>query len=275
MKESPLVYGPSQITSPVCIDCLQCIQSDEFLMNLCCKICGWPLCSVCAKKIDCKHAECDITIERGKKISMKQYFNPHPMYQWITTLRCLLLSHQSPEKYNKLLKLESHCDERRGTLQWQNDSNNIAKFILRFFNCSNRWTEDIIMKMNGIVQINGHEVPLTEPPHVAIYDNASLLEHSCAPNLTKSFTNSGQIKLWAPYTIRKGEHLSICYSDALWGTIARRNHLYQTKLFYCDCYRCIDYTEFDTNYSLFRCQNGNCTDVCFPKSFDDIESDWR
>lgn len=275
LKESPLVYGPSQLTNPVCIDCLQGLQSDELESNYSCAKCGWPLCVQCTEKAECKHIECDITVLRGKKIAMKQYLNPHPMYQWVTTLRCLLLEEQAPDKFAKLIQLESHCSERRGTLQWRSDLETVARFVLRFFNCPSRWNEDHIMKINGIVQINGHEVPLTEPPHVAIYDKASLLEHSCAPNLTKSFTNDGRIKLWAPNGIRKGDHLSICYSDALWGTVARRNHLIQTKMFRCDCLRCGDITEFGTSYSLFRCQCGDCDGICAPKSFDETDFNWR
>ena len=44
--------------------------------------------------------------------------------------------------------------------------------------------------------------------------------------------------------ISKGEHLSIMYTHSLWGTQARRAHLYDTKKFWCLCPRCKDATEF-------------------------------
>ena len=52
--------------------------------------------------------------------------------------------------------------------------------------------------------------------------------------------------------IKKGEHFSIMYSHALWGTQARRAHLFETKKFWCFCPRCKDATEFGKQFSLMR-----------------------
>ena len=43
--------------------------------------------------------------------------------------------------------------------------------------------------------------------------------------------------------IAKGEHLSIMYTHSLWGTQARRSHLNDVKMFWCNCKRCADPTE--------------------------------
>lgn len=196
------------------------------------------------------------------------------MYQCIMVLRCLLLKERDSVRYEKLMKLESHCEERCGSLQWLNDRESVAKFIPKFFNCSKQWTEEEILKMSGIVQVNGHEIPLTDPPHVAIYDLASLIEHSCAPNLTKSFSAEGHIVVWSPKQINKGEHLSICYSDMLWGTEARQNHLLQAEMIRCECMRCNDVTELGTNYSALRCTRAECTGLILPKSLAEWSKDW-
>lgn len=58
------------------------------------------------------------------------------------------------ETWDKLIQLESHCDERRGSVLWLNDREGVAKFIQRFFKC-NKWSEEEILKVAGIVQING------------------------------------------------------------------------------------------------------------------------
>ena len=50
--------------------------------------------------------------------------------------------------------------------------------------------------------------------------------------------------------IRKGEHFSIMYSHSLWGTQARREHLFATKKFLCFCPRCKDATEFGKQFPL-------------------------
>lgn len=253
LKESPLIRGPSQITCPVCIFCLQGLEETDINEDQACSECGWPICIECKNDKRTQHDECEITVARGSMFTLQHYFNPHPMYQCLTVLRCLLLKEHSPDKWQKLIQLESHCEQRCGTPQWCNDKEGVARFIPRFFKCAGKWNENEMLKVSGIVQINGHEVPLTDPPHVAIYDLASLVEHSCTPNLTKSFTSKADLIFWAPNPIKKGEHLSICYSDALWGTANRQNHLLQTKMFRCECIRCMDSTEFDTYFSAIKC----------------------
>lgn len=107
----------------------------------------------------------------------------------------------------------------------------------------------------SLVQVNGHEVPLTEPHHVAIYESTSMFEHSCKANCSKSFTSNCGVLISAAVNIKKGDHFSICYTDALWGTFNRRHHLSQTKFFWCSCPRCADVTEYGTYFSGIRCQN--------------------
>lgn len=278
LKESALIRGPSQITYPVCILCLQGLEESDIDNDQACERCGWPLCKQCKQKSNSKllpHAECDFTIKRGDKISIQHHLVPHPTYQCITVLRCLLMKDTAPDKWEKMLRLESHCDLRRGSLQWHNDREGIAKFIGRYFKCPHRWEEEEVLKVAGIVQVNGHEVPLTDPAHVAIYDLASLVEHSCAPNLIKSFTSKGDLVLWAPNPIEKGDHLSICYSDALWGTANRQNHLHQTKMFQCDCSRCLDNTEFGTYFSAIKCNGDNCNGLLLPARANQWNGTWQ
>lgn len=49
--------------------------------------------------------------------------------------------------------------------------------------------------MNCLFQINGHEVPFTEPPFVAVYNITSMLEHNCKANCSKSFTGRGEVNM--------------------------------------------------------------------------------
>lgn len=58
------------------------------------------------------------------------------------------------------------------------------------------------------MQINGHEVPTTEPPHMAVYDAASYFEHSCYANCSKSFTEKEGLIIRAAVPINKGEIIS-------------------------------------------------------------------
>ena len=49
--------------------------------------------------------------------------------------------------------------------------------------------------------------------------------------------------------IAEGEHISTMYSHAMWGTVARRDHLFSTKKFWCSCERCQDITESGSDLS--------------------------
>ena len=62
-----------------------------------------------------------------------------------------------------------------------------------------------------------------------------------------------KLQIRAAVPIRKGDHISIMYSDPMWGTANRQQHLYETKFFRCRCPRCLDPTEMSTDFSSLRC----------------------
>ena len=64
---------------------------------------------------------------------------------------------------------------------------------------------------------------------------------------------SVQFQIRAAVPIRKGEHISIMYSDPMWGTANRQHHLYETKFFRCRCPRCLDPSELHTEFSSLKC----------------------
>lgn len=177
------------------------------------------------------------------------------------------------------MDLESHCEQRHGSAQWQADRTSIAQFIPRYYKCDNSWTEEEILKVAGILQINGHEIPLTEPPYVAVYHRASFFEHDCVPTVAKSFTITGDVVFWAPRDIKKGEHLSISYTDVMWATPNRQLHLKATKIFDCECIRCLDTTEMGTYLSALKCtvktEEGTCGGMVLPEKFQNVEVPWK
>ncbi|XP_066992454.2 SET domain-containing protein SmydA-8 [Anabrus simplex] len=262
LKEVPLIAGPPQITAPVCLGCYKPLTSSTSVE---CLRCGWPLCSSKCAENPAHIPECRATSEwKKEKVSIRDFEISHPTYQSVTVLRCLYQRDYNPAVWNKLSSLESHCQHRRGTPKYEQDRVAIAKFIRRFFKVDS-FSEDEILRVCGIVQVNGHEVPVTEPPHVAIYDTASMLEHHCRPNCSKSFTSTGVLLVHTAVPIRKGDHLSICYTDAMWGTANRRHHLHETKFFWCRCERCADPTEFGTYFSALRCHTSGCAGYVLPE----------
>ncbi|XP_021915499.1 protein msta isoform X2 [Zootermopsis nevadensis] len=263
LDEQPLVAGPSQVTPPVCLGCYRILTEQSACA---CLDCGWPMCSEDCARTPAHRAECDITkLKKGSKVTVRNFLQPHPIYQCVTTLRCLYLRDSDPVKWERLQSLESHCEERKKTRRYEDDRVTVAQFLRHFFHLQD-FEQEEILRVCGILQVNGHEVPVTDPPHVAVYDQASLLEHSCRPNCSKSFTPDGGLIIHALEPILKGQHLSICYTDALWGTANRRHHLAETKFFWCRCVRCADPTEFGTYFSAVRCLSKTCDGYLVPEN---------
>ena len=110
-----------------------------------------------------------------------------------------------------------------------------------------------IMSLCGVLFINAHEVPVSATPTVGLYETVSYLEHNCVNNASKHFDMNSTVFIRAAVPIKKGEHISISYSDPMWGTRNRKHHLMETKYFECGCARCIDPSEFGTHFSSIRC----------------------
>ncbi|XP_051169947.1 SET domain-containing protein SmydA-8-like [Leptopilina boulardi] len=260
-EEKPLVAGPLQDTLPLCLNCYVILSVES---SKPCDKCGWPLCTNCQEH----GPECNFTIKhKDTKISITDFDYPHPTYNCITVVRAMCLKESDPDAYARLLNLEGHCTESNSNDQFNFDEcRNIAQFIKRVFKTT-EFTENEIAKIAGILKINGHEVPITEPAHMAVYDSGSFFEHSCRANCSKSFTENGGIIIRAAFPISKGEHLTICYTDPLWGVINRRHHLLRTKFFECTCQRCIDPTEFKTMFNALLCSKRECSGFMLPRSF--------
>lgn len=74
----------------------------------------------------------------------------------------------------------------------------------------------------------------------ALYYFGCLMEHSCVCNTVHTFedaSKSYQITVRAGVPIKKGDHITTSYTHVLWGTQARRKHLWETKYFWCTCPR--------------------------------------
>jgi len=57
-----------------------------------------------------------------------------------------------------------------------------------------------------------------------------ILEHSCINNASKHFDGDFRVVVRAAVNIKKGEHISINYSDPMWGTASRQLHLGRIQL---------------------------------------------
>lgn len=134
-------------------------------------------------------------------------------------------------------------------------------------------TEQDIKHILGIFSVNSHEIACTNSSKQGIYKTASMIEHSCFSNCYKHFDDDDIIYIRTSTLIKKGERISINYSDPIWGTTTRQMHLWETKGFYCSCIRCKDPTELGSYYSAINCTN--CKDgYMLPKNPLDSKSEW-
>lgn len=114
----------------------------------------------------------------------------------------------------------------------------------------------------------------------AIYPSASMMNHSCEPNITNSFVNDYLI-VQASKNISKGEEVFNCYGPHFQNSKLRdRQEILRGQYFFeCKCVRCSSNEEFLNKFEALKCQqcsgpvyNTVCTE-CRSKQDCDSESD--
>ena len=85
----------------------------------------------------------------------------------------------------------------------------------------NDTSDALFHKIAGIIDVNCFEIS-NEVEISAIYEQACLMEHNCIPNTIYTFDsadNDFRITVRAATKIPKGEHISISYTNLLWGKL--------------------------------------------------------
>ncbi|CAH0725549.1 unnamed protein product, partial [Brenthis ino] len=296
LTELPLIFGPKAMPDPEasmpCVGCYKPVFTD---IGERCSRCGWPVCSGnCPGLKDPRHhgVECDILSVRPECVldNMAEYYR----HDALLPLRCLLLQNTEPDKWRKLLEMQSHMEFRApGTEIYEEVNEFIVEYLMNNFinklddSIKKKYlknvTADLIHIICGIIDTNALEIRLPDGSELnALYANTCLLEHSCIPNTKHIFNLSKdnglyRIKIKAVVPITKGSHIATMYSHALWGTQARRQHLKDTKYFSCKCLRCSDPTELGTYLSAMKCfgdDRGPCDGVHLPEDPLNEETDW-
>lgn len=99
---------------------------------------------------------------------------------------------------------------------------------------------ETIHKICAIIDVNALEINRDGKDISALYHFGCLMEHSCICNTVHTFEGASkgyQITVRAAVPISKGDHITTSYTHVLWGTQARRQHLWETKYFMCTCPR--------------------------------------
>ena len=182
-------------------------------------------------------------------------------------------------KYRMFQDLQDHNEARKRNkkkMELQKLATNIIKkkLSVKYNSTSKTDTlETLVSHALGIIDVNGYDVPLEETEITGIYYLAAMMEHSCYPNTKYKYSSSHQITVKAVVDIHEGEHITNAYTKLLQGTVERRTDLLENKYFVCCCKRCIDPTEFGTNFSTlkcFECDHG----YVLPSDTYDMNSNW-
>ncbi|RLU24825.1 hypothetical protein DMN91_002915 [Ooceraea biroi] len=223
LSEPPLVWGPSIHTTNqrLCVGCGK--RCDDF--NVRCGKCCWPVCkSNCEGLSDKRRHELECALLARARII--------PRCEVLLVIRMLILWRTKSKRWTSLANLQSHEDSRRPGTEAHDEVLGIIQHLGPLLTMASDCM-DVLPKICGLIDVNALE---TVPPEgsVAIYETASLLEHSCMANTRHSFhvddKGRPRITVYAVTSIKKGEHLSTMYTHALWSTRARREHLLATKL---------------------------------------------
>lgn len=276
-----------------CVGCFKTITADPSS----CPRCQWPACDPnCAGLENSKlhGVECSV-LALGTRINMSEAMaNPNFFrMESILPLKCLLMQMKQPQKFKDLMLMESHLDQIKGTELYKEFDSRIVQYLngkfldnLKKYDeqsekkvFANMETKDTLFKICGIIETNAMCIRLDNKDELnGIYKVGCLLEHSCVPNCYFSFDgkNGFKLKVKAGRDIKKGEHLSVMYTNCIWGTQQRQEHLRYTKCFTCTCARCKDPTEFNTNFSTLKClgEKDKCPGFHVPLNPTDPDTEW-
>uniref|UniRef100_A0A336MKR3 CSON000704 protein n=1 Tax=Culicoides sonorensis TaxID=179676 RepID=A0A336MKR3_CULSO len=263
IKTEPLVVGPCAESPPVCLGCnadLPRCQKKQYK----CNNCGWPLCSAKCKGIKKDYGHSGYECDELRKHRVSDFLQDSSdqevshMYEAILALRCLLLKSHRIDVWNKMSEMESHNELRQKIDSlWKRNQKIIVDRIRKQWKFD-EFSETEIHTICGILEVNSFEVGTPGCRARALFPEAFYISHDCSPNTTHTdHPRNHAISIRMTKDIKEGEMISLSYSYTLQGTLKRRQHLKDSKFFWCECRRCKDPTELGTYTSALRCPKCN------------------
>lgn len=251
LNETPMVVGPRQLTKPVCLGCHQELTPTSPRIQ--CARCNWPVCSVRCQDSPQHDAECRATQAAGSRIKVEHFGQINMMYACITVLRALGLKEGPRKIWDDYTKFDSHLEERIKTPVYSKvNKEKVVYFILQYLNIQ-RYSDLEILEACGKLDTNCFEIKQNGLNLRAMYRTACIMSHHCRPNTRHTFDPDNAINIYSTRKISKGAVISATYTNSLWSTQDRREHLSMSKCFWCACTRCSDPTEFSSYMSAVRC----------------------
>ncbi|ODM98666.1 Protein msta, isoform A [Orchesella cincta] len=253
MDEEALVIGPKQDTLPICLGCHKSVDGTYF-----CSHCYFPLCNEDCEKNPI-HADNECLIFRKKRAFPKQieFDRHHPVYESILAIRCLRLKELNPKKWKRLITMEHHNNLRKELEGlWNRNEVNVVQFLKNMFKIEEDPME--IHTVVGYGDINAFEIRQSGVSICGMFPDVALMAHECISNTHHSITDDNRMIVRTTIPLKKGEMITTTYTHTLDGTLERRRHVRESKLFDCCCPRCKSPDEMGTFFSAIKCKT--CTD---------------
>ena len=267
LEEEPFMVGPKAVTKPICLGCYKPVNGEYV-----CSKCGWPLCSKDCESSPDHKPECELTVEKGVKIKIKDFENDNPQYQCLTPMRCLWLKEKDPEKYKRMLTLQSHSSRRYLSEAYNISDVNVVGYLQKVYGLEHSTEE--IHQICEIWDTNCFEVKRNGSVIRGLYQEVAIFAHNCLPSIHKSYVGDKMI-VRAAKNIKKGEIMWNTYTHALSDTRHRLSELMRCKCFRCYCRRCIDPTEDGTFLGAYKCLKCKAGYLIATDLLESRECDWQ
>ncbi|KAL7038669.1 hypothetical protein ACKWTF_009650 [Chironomus riparius] len=266
-RDHPLIVGP-RVNNYIKIFCISCYKVLNKL-TLCSQKCKFPVCSEC-EKTEAHRVECELI--RSWKLKNENKYSKH-LFRALTVIRGLLLTKEESKLINMMA-----CHENSSVQNME------VEKILDEFDELTADSEIVqkLKKISSILNTNAFEVGLphdSQPDHGislrGLFPLGAVMNHNCIPNTYYVYNDHKIMIVKSSKLIKKGEQIFNSYTKLLWGTLQRRVHLGYSKNFLCNCERCLDRTEFNSNISGIKCIHPQCDSIMLPINPLVVTSPWK
>ncbi|KAL7287967.1 hypothetical protein TKK_0018023 [Trichogramma kaykai] len=276
-REKPLAVGVAMYErAMVCFGCMRPYHDDDddddkgsaAVLQCCtCSKCDLaPVCNrLCETSSESLHTswECEFFRERAQLIGG----NVAELLSVLLHARLCLLRSRRPELWRRIMAMESHLDERRGSPVWRERELGVVSVLRKYGLESSSTDPDELQRLCGVVDVNCFE--LRAPSSRAyqressqdddncllrgLYATASIMSHECRGTVCLAVDESFSMSVYTAVPLGRGQVVSFNYTSSLAGTIERREHLREGKYFRCDCRVCLDPLEAGSHASCLVC----------------------
>ncbi|KAL0849444.1 hypothetical protein ABMA28_013728 [Loxostege sticticalis] len=261
--DHPITRGPRAGNTVVrgCTVCCR-IESDSFFK--CCK-CSLLLCSEQCQDTTTHYEDCNTICRWDTKVPIEE-IDDVVLSKALAPIRALLMNEDQKLLMAALQahRLPQHGAEVRG--------------LKEYFDIPEE-DEDLMTLACCALDTNAFQIATSygkkEMSLRGLYPVSGLMNHNCVPNTRYSYNQDSQMAVKAVKPIRAGSEIFTSYTGTLWGTPARRTHLYKTKHFFCKCDRCADPTERGTLLAALKCFSPECPGSLLPIEPLNSSSSWR